>query len=145
MLVRGQVIEQSRETFLQAYRNINSFDLERRSLRPARQSVSKREPVPVKIADGIVADSIFPVSRRDNDFDAVGAVKLIEFVRVSYDEENRSTFGTWRAPLKEHLYVIKIHSGESRGLAPGEGHEEAKLFFVEVGSCLDVFNRQTGV
>src|SRR5687767_12600928 len=106
VLVRGQVIEQSRETFLQAYRNIHSFNLERRPLPRARQSMSKIEPVPVKISDGIVADSIFPVSRRLNDFDAVGAVKLIELVRVTHHEEHRAAFGAGRSPLQKNLHVI---------------------------------------
>src|SRR6266850_5964230 len=107
--------------------------------------MSKLEPVAVQISDGVVADSILPVSRRLNDFDAVGAVKLIELVRVSDDKEHCTAFGAGSAPLQEHLHSIEIHPGHRRRLAKGEGQEEAKLVFVEVGSCLDVADRQTGV
>jgi len=142
-LMVGQILEQRGETFLQTHGNIHALNLESRAR--VEQVMSEHEVVPVQIPDCIVAQSPGPVPRRLDDFDAVGALELVQFVGVAHDEIHRAPFGIGRALLQEYLHATQIHTRHRRRVAPGEGLFEAELFRVELGGCEDVADRQAGV
>jgi len=86
VFVRGQVVEQGREAFLEAHGDIDAFDLEGRSL--VVDGMSEIEFVAAKVANPVVAQAIVSVAGRNDDLDAVGAMKFVEFIGIADDEIN---------------------------------------------------------
>src|SRR5262245_14888451 len=58
-LVRGEVVEQGGQTFLQAHRDIRSLDLEGRPR--VQQMMAEHQPVSIEISNRVVAEPPGPV------------------------------------------------------------------------------------
>ena len=99
----------------------------------------------MQIADGVIAHSPWPVPRRLDDFDAIGALELVQLVGVADDEIHLASLGIGLALLQEYLRTTQIHTREGRRVAPSEGLLEAELFRVELGGCENVADFQTSV
>jgi hypothetical protein len=107
--------------------------------------MSEVEVVPIEIPDRVLAQVIGLAPRRLNDFDAVGAVKLVELIGISDDEVHGAPFRGRRALAQEYLDAIKIHPSERRRLPLRERDNESELVRVELGGGTDISDRQRRV
>lgn len=101
--VRSKIMEQSGEAFLQTQGNLHTLNFDGRLT--VVNVMPEIEEVPMQVSHGIVAQSVWPVLRRHNDFNAVGAMKFMKLISVAADEIHRATTGLGCAILQEYLHL----------------------------------------
>src|SRR3954464_781610 len=118
VLVLRQILKQRGKALLETDRDVDALDLDPRS--EVEQWMPEREHVPVQIVHAVVAQSIFPIRRRNDDVDAVGALKFVQLVGVADGEVHRAPGRAGVALLEEHLDVTELDTGKARRFAPRE-------------------------